>query len=183
MRRLVLRFLQAASVFLNQFCSLCWLIPYQVADDERIVRAIYSPVHLDKKLTRLRSSAYDPPPGTDELSVMRLEYLGTRASKKHARRIENPKKNRTYRGFAVLRVKKIRDFNMSVDDSRQYYSGHADIRLMLDALKNRQANEPLSAADGKRLKDLKDYLLASSRYVPDPKPTSSSWRGGHLDPP
>jgi hypothetical protein len=183
MGRLGRRFLQTVSVFLNQLYSLCWLIPNHVADDERIVRAIYSPVHLDQKLTRLRPSAYEPPPGTDELSVMRLEYLGARASKRHARRIENPQKNRTYRGFAVLRVSRIRATNMSVEDSRQEFCGHADIRLLLDALKNRQAKEPLSATDGKRLKELKDYLLASSKYVADPKPRSSRWTAGLLDPP
>ncbi len=183
MLRLVRRFLRTASTLLNQAFRVCWLIPLHVDDDERIVRAIYSPFHLNKKKTRLTATAYDPYPGTDEISVMRLDYIGTCACKREARKIENPQKKKTYYGFAVLNVGTVRQANMSLTDSRHNFCGHADILFMMDVLKNRQAKEPLSAADGKRLKDLQDHLLASSRYVPDPKPNHWRWTGAPLDPP
>jgi len=181
MVRLLRNLLRAASKSLNQFCKLCWLVPSDVSDDERILRAIYSPHHLDKN--RLRQCAYDPTPSTDEISVMRLEYMGPHACKRKARSFNNPKHKKEYRGFAVLGVSAVRASEMMVVDSRKYYCGHADIRLMIQELRSREGGEPLSAEAGKRFKDLKKYLLSASNYIPDPVPQSSRWKDGKLDPP
>ncbi len=173
------------SKLLSQSFRLCWLVPLGVSADERIVRAIYSPYHVDKKKNRLKHQAYDPTPRTDEISIMRLDYMGSSSCRRKARSIalENAKKE--YCGFAVLRVNAVCNSGMSVVDSRNSYCGHGDIKLLMqELLRNREPNEPLPAETLKRFRDLKDRLLMSSNYVSDPSPTRRGrWRGAPLEPP
>jgi len=169
--------LRTASRFLNPLFSLCSLVPVHAADDERILRAIYSPYHV--KNNRLKHQAYDPTPGTDEISTMRFEYMGARFCKKKAKSFEDPANKKEYRGFAVLKVGRIRNAGMQVLDSRRWYCGHADIKLqMAELTQQRQPQEPLSPQAGKQLKDLKDALLQASNYLPDPDARGDKWKGG-----
>jgi hypothetical protein len=165
-----------------------WLVPVHVSDDERIVRAIYSPYHVKKN--QLKHQAYDPTPKTDEISVMRFEHMGTRSCKSKAKSLEDPPQHRespaqqkVYRGFAVLRTSVVRDSTMEVVDSRRRYCGHADIKLLMPELRTLEPGEPPSAELGKKLKDLKADLLRASSYVPDPNPQRAAWRGANLEPP
>lgn len=172
------------SRFTNQLFRLCWLVPLPVADDERIVRAIYSPYHLDTKKNRLKRQAYDPTPATDEISVMRIEYMGPSSCRRKAQSLENPAKKKEYRGFAVLRVDTVRSSGMEVIDSRIEFCGHADIKLLMEELHKREPNEPLPPEATKSLKDLQERLLSGSTYVGDPSPRHRGrWRGGKLRPP
>jgi hypothetical protein len=157
-------------------------MPVHVADDERILRAIYSPYHLDKK-NNLKHQAYDPTPRTDEVSVMRLEHMGAVLCKRRAKSIENPAQRKAYRGFAVLRTRSVRASQLEVADSRENYSGHADIKFLLAELKAREPGEPLTPEAQKKFKDMKDALLLASNYMPDPNPQTASWQGGKLEPP
>lgn len=157
-------------------------MPVRVADDERILRAIYSPYHLDKK-NNLKHQAYDPTPQTDEVSVMRLEHMGSRLCKRKAKSLENAAQSKVYRGFAVLKTRSVRASQMDVTDSRKNYSGHADIRFLMDELKTREPGEPLAPEAQKRFKDMKAALLLASNYVPDPNPHTVSWQGRRLEPP
>lgn len=181
MQALVRGLARTASKFLNLLFKLCWLVPVHVANDERIVRAIYSPYHVKKN--RLKHQAYDPTPRTDEISVMRLEHMGARLCKRKAKSFENPSVQKVYRGFAVLRTGVVRTADMEVTDSRKHYCGHADIRLLIEELKTLEPNEPPTPETQKRLKDLKDALLDASKYIPDPTPQGAAWRGGKLEPP
>lgn len=182
MLRLARKLLQIASKSLNRLFSRCWLVPSHVSDDERIVRVIYSPYHLDKKKKRLTHYAYDPTPRTDDVSVMRLDHMGARLCKRKALSFENAGK-KEYRGFAVLRVRTVRTSAMDVIDSRRHYCGHADIKFLIEELRTREPGEPLSAEVGKRFRDLKDSLLEASNYLPDSQPRASRWRGPKLEPP
>ena len=182
MARLVRGLLRTVSVLLNQLYSSCLLIPIAVADDERIVRAVFSPMNV--KNNQIKRNFYEPPIPTDELSVMRWEYLGAKASKARAKKIQNPAKGRTYHGLAAFRVGKIRVDDISVVDSRNQFCGHADVHFKIAALKQRrEKNEALPALDGKRLKELQDHLIACSKYYPDPNPARTNWAGGPLSPP
>lgn len=156
-------------------------MPVYVSDDERVLRAIYSPYHV--KNNHLKHQAYNPTPGTDEISVMRIEHMGIRPCKRKAKSFENPAKKKVYRGFAVLRTRTVRASEMDVVDSRNCYSGHADIKLLIDELSTLEPQEPLSAELGKKLKDLKESLLKASNYVADPNPQLAGWRGAKLEPP
>ena len=181
MARLVGVLLREAFKLLNRLFNVCWLIPRQVDDGERIVRAIYSPYHLDKKKRRITREAYEPTPSTDEVSIMRLEHMGTFFCKRKARSFEHSHKK--YQGFAVLRTSAVRASDMDVSDSRQHYCGHGEIRLMVEELRGREPQEPLPPQLGKRVKELKDRLKDSSHYVADPFPNSRWWKGEKLEPP
>jgi hypothetical protein len=156
-------------------------MPVYVSDDERILRAIYSPYHV--KNNQLKHQAYDPTPRTDEISVMRIEHMGPSLCKGKAKSFENLAKKKAYKGFAVLRTRTVRASKMDVIDSRDHYSGHADIKLLMAELYALEPQEPLSAELGKRLKDLKESLLKASNYVVDPNPQLAAWRGDKLEPP
>lgn len=179
MRRLVRTLSRTASRLLNSLFELCWLVPIHVSNDERIVRAIYSPYHLDKN-NRLKSQAYRPPSKKNEISVMRIEHMGIHLCKRKAKSFEKP--DRTYKGFAVLRVGAVRDADLLVVDSRRHFCGHADILFPIEELKALEAGEPLPAELGKKFKDLKDALLAASNYIPDPNTRTPKWEGGKLEP-
>src|SRR5271154_4104737 len=92
-----------ASKLLNRFFNVCWLVPVNVAEDERIIRAIYSPFHVGKN-NKLKHQAYDPTPQTDEISVMRMEHMGAPHCRRKAQLFENLTKKKEYHGLAVLKV-------------------------------------------------------------------------------
>lgn len=153
------------SRLLNEFFKICWLVPSDVGEDERIIRAIYSPYHIDKH-NKLKHQAYDPTPRTDEISTMRLEHMGAPFCRLRAKSMENPDK--VLRGLAVLNVSAIVSNGMQVVDSRQQYCGHADIKLLIAEVANRRHGEPLPPIVGKKFKDLKEQLLKCSTLYIDP---------------
>lgn len=155
------------SKLLNRLAGICWFVPIEVEHDERIIRAIYSPYHVDKH-NRLKHQAYDPTPGTDEVSTMRLEHMGVPLCRSKAKSFQNPTK--LLAGLAVLRVEAVVSEGMGVVDSRRHFCGHADIRFLITELANLKKGEPPSPEVGKRLKDLKNKLVESSTFFNDPRP-------------
>jgi hypothetical protein len=115
--------------------------------------------------------------------MMRLEYLGANSCKRRV--VSSPPKDskKQYFGFAVLSVGIVREGGITVRDSREYYCGHADIKYMMEELKQRVPGEPLPPEINKRLKDFKEYLVKASSYIKDPHPQSKDWRGEKLEPP
>jgi hypothetical protein len=108
---------------------------------------------------------------------MRIEYLGENFCKQKALSFENVAKSKKYQGFTVLRVAKVRAATMDVVDSRHWFCGHADIKLILT-----EPNEPPSAVEGERLKKLKESLLEASKFVPDTDFANLKWTTGRLEP-
>jgi hypothetical protein len=164
-----------ASKLLNQLFKICWLVPVNVAEDERIIRAIYSPFHVDKH-NRLKHQAYDPTPKTDEVSVMRMEHMGASLCRRKAQSFENLPKKKEYRGLAVLKASPLELHGMRILDSRRHFCGHADIHLMIEELATREGGEPLSPEVGKKFKDLKEALVKASTFVTDPQPQLNNRR-------
>jgi hypothetical protein len=144
-----------------------------VENDERLVRAIYSPYHVDKH-SRPKHQAYDPTPGTDEVSTMRLEHMGAGLCRAKARSFQNPKK--VLAGLAVLRVETVKLLGMGVVDSRRHFCGHADIRFLIAELAVAKKGEPPPPEVGKRLKDLKERLVKSSTFFSEAHPNRPNWR-------
>jgi hypothetical protein len=172
------RLSRRASKLLNKLVRLCWLVPVKVEGDERIIRAIYSPHHVDRHNRRLKHQAYDPTPGTDEISTMRLEHMGASFCRKKAKSFQNLRTNppKIMAGLAVLQVATVTAKGMPVVDSRRQYCGHADIKLLIAELLNRQKGEPPPPHIGKKFKDLKDELVKSSTYFSDPNPREKNRR-------
>lgn len=169
------RLLRRASKLLNRTVGICWLVPRNVGGDERIIRAIYTPFHVGSD-NKLKHQAYDPTPTTDEISTMRLEHMGAPFCRRKAKTFENPSKQKVLAGLAVLRVETVVSKGMRVVDSRKYYCGHADIRLLIPELIGHPKGTPLPPEIGKRLKDLKKELIKGSTFFRDPNPDKKNWR-------
>lgn len=150
-------------------------LPTDVADGEKIVRAVKTPYHLNKKKTALDWRAFKPKVGTDDLSVMRLDYLGANACKDKAVEIAAAE----YVGLGVICASSIRVSGSEVLDSRDEFWGHAHIAHGIIV----QPNEPLSAEDNERFTARLKKLARNTAYYPDPQPTSPGWTGPSLEPP
>lgn len=151
-------------------------IPEEVFAKEVIVRAICSPYHL--KDGKVIVAAYHPTPETDEVSVMRHDYMGSDACKAKAKELENPATNKIYEGLAVLSAAQIRSAGCGIKDSRHVYPGHADIKMGIIVPRG----EPPAPEDAKLLLDRKRRLLRFTNYFRDPEPQTINWTGEKLIP-
>lgn len=148
-------------------------IPTEVHDDEPIVRAICSPHHI--KGGKLKISAFKPPKGSKEVSVMRHTYFSANCCKSKGQSLsrsdmEPPKQ---YVGLAVVAALKVRAFGADVKDSRNVFMGHADI-VYLQPAPNGEPLSPEAMLDFNRC--LKG-ICNDARYFPDPDPASAEWEG------
>jgi hypothetical protein len=144
-------------------------IPVPIEGEEGIVRAINN-FHVSDK-GRLKTSAFRPKPGTDDLSVMRHTYLGSDACKTKAKEIvqNNPKVQ--YKGLAIIFAERVRTAGSDVIDSREgNYCGHAHISHGIIVP---PPNEPANPLLVTRLLALRD----SARYCQDPDPLRDTWCG------
>lgn len=74
-------------------------IPLSVSDDEILVRCIGHELYYSLKKERLASTAFMPPSGSNEVSLLRLRYSNADVCKKHAKSIK--KNNYTYCGLSL----------------------------------------------------------------------------------
>jgi hypothetical protein len=148
-------------------------IPVPIADGETIVRGILN-VHLGEK-GKLKSNAFRPKAGTDEVSVMRHGHLGSDACKAKARELAHGQV--TYKGLAVLLAREIRDASSQVLDSREgNYCGHAHISHGFVVPRDEPPESPVNLALGEKLRALRDV----ARYYADPEPPNPAWTGQPL---
>jgi hypothetical protein len=149
--------------------------PLDIANDEAIVRGICSPFHVSSK-GKLKPEAYESPADKDEVSVIRLVWAGANTCKRKAKELEDPRKNKVYTGLAVLSAKHIRDEGADVFDSRNVYSGHADIKYGVTQRKG----VPLPPEVLKQLRSRHKNLASTSEYYPDAFPKLDDWQGPPL---
>lgn len=151
-----------------------------IADEERIVRAICSPYHTQGDV--LLPGAYDPyPVDSDEVSVMRVDWLGADRCKAHGKSLENPANPRKkFAGLAVLLASQIRSTGATVEDSRQVFLGHADIHLGHPTMQRDQ--DPIEPANLKLSRDRRKALAKMARYCKDPNSDAQGWTGESLEP-
>src|ERR1700720_3288577 len=102
--------------------------PREIAPNEPIVRGICSPYHVSSS-GKLKPEAYDPTPDTDEVSILRADWIWPRRTKQRAKRVADPSKKKVYRGLAVLTPHEITTAGAAIVDTREHYRGHADIKL------------------------------------------------------
>jgi hypothetical protein len=144
-------------------------LPMEIAPDEVIVRAIKTPFHIDlkKQPPRLKSQAFRPAPGRDDLSVMRKLHLGNDGCKRKALEIAKD----AYVGLAALRAQEIVDAKAKVRDSREgQFLGHAEIELGMPAPATGQTAAP-------ELMERWQALAEKARFYRDAQPDSPEWTG------
>ena len=156
-------------------------LPKKIFGEEVVVRAIFSPFHLSSEGERLIPAAFDPTPGTDEISIMRESFLGEHCCKRKARELENPKHKKVFTGFAVMVVERIkRDAGCNVEDSRGEFLGHADIRTGIVWPRGR--GKPMDPEMREKSDRISSSLVALSKYIKDPSPAAFRWEGPALMP-
>lgn len=151
-------------------------LPLEVDDSETIVRGVCSPFHVSSK-GKIKPEAFEPTPNSDEVSVMRHDYMGSDACKARAVGLADPAKKKIYKGLAALAVDNVRRQGVGVVDSRVHFEGHADIRLGFRVT----PGEPLPADDLKKLRALTKALANAVTYHEDPDAAAPRWTGRAIE--
>lgn len=149
---------------------------HAVPNDVTIVRAIKTPYHLTGPAkNRLRPAAFRPPPGSNEVSVVRQDHGGD----DYCKQVGSEKLGEGYKGLAGGLVSAtIGAGAASVLDSPEgNYPGHADIIAPRTVPPK---GEVLAAEDAKALTDFCDKLVQAYAYQEDPDLSSREWLGNPL---
>lgn len=148
-------------------------IPNILGEDEKLVRMIFSPFHIDKKNpTKLTPNAFRPPSGIDAVSVNRLFYTTADACKQQGRIMNSESK--TFFGLASIRYKAVLESNAYARASQlEDNPSHADICFGIVLQKGQPAPAEINFA-------LKE-LAAKARYFPDPDREVLEWLGGDVN--
>ena len=147
-------------------------LPDRVADEEKIIRAIFSPHHTNKAGNRVRPAAFRSKPGLDEISVMRHDYMGSHGCKAKALDIEVANGNGVYSGLAVVTASAVRAVGSEVHDSRSEFWGHAHISHGV-VIREREAT---NSRDLERLDERLMALMDHVKFYPD-EDRSPRWNG------
>ena len=148
-------------------------LPLEIASTESIVRAVRSSYFKKGKSwikENLRNSVYKSTRGSDDISVMRHTHLGTDLCKRKAQ--ESFGEN--YCGLLRILAADILGHGAQIEDTRDEFCGHASLRYGVIMPEN---DEPLDAETNRMLDNKITAMINSSRYEPDPDPTSDSWTG------
>jgi hypothetical protein len=148
-------------------------LPLEIADEEKIVRAIFFPQHIDSRKNKLKPAAFRSPPDTDEVSVIRHTYMGSDFCKVKAKGIAHRSPTITYVGLAALRAQEIRATGSTIHDSREEYCGHAHISHGVVLPHDEPLNSELNMVVTERCRALRD----SAHYYTDPNPSADLWGG------
>jgi hypothetical protein len=146
-------------------------IPFEVDNAEAILRAVRHPAHVkDGKRgsgPQLKTAFLKALSGTDDVSVMRLTYMGFESCRARARQMPQ------YIGVATLKVARVRAHASEVIDSREEFMGHAHIAHGV-VLPN---DEPPNSEIQEQLNERIRGILKGVPLIVDPDPTNEAWRG------
>ena len=181
------------------------IVDDEVLDEERLVRCIGHDLYYSRKHGRVTSTAYLPPPGSNEVSLLRSRYATADQCKQHAKSIR--KGNYTYIGLALTAAQDIRSARKHFDTMPVYPDGKAVELLIraspLDENLNPRTSRPVRSTDrglpfhadliynfipvvGKTapnaLKKIAKYLAKNPPTVlyVDAEPEVDEWRGDEL---
>jgi hypothetical protein len=153
-------------------------ISKSIGNDEKIARAIYSPMNLHDKKQTLLPNAFKPPVNSDELSVNRLDYATADFCKKEAKKHSSPENRRSYYGFAILTKKEIIDLNCDIvyspikKPAKDKNLFHSDIKIGYIM----KRGEPPPSEVSKKINDLTKVC----RFYADPNTETEIWSGSQL---
>jgi len=150
-----------------------YCIPLEITGPEKIVRIIFSPSHVKPNGT-LKPAAYRSKSGTDEVSVVRHDYVGADFCKRKGKEMHRPQAQ--YMGLAVTLAADIRRAGSAVHDSREVYLGHAPILhgMILEP------GEPADSQSSLLITERCREIIRLTKYFPDPYLNSESWAGPDL---
>lgn len=151
-------------------------LPEIIGDNEKIIRAIYSPINLHKNKTRLNNNFYRPPADSNEVSVNRFDFTDVVFMKELAKKFQKPESRRIYFGFAMLDALEIRASQLEIIYSPLtepvINKFHADI--IFEHTPKR--GEQLPAEVSYKIRE----LTKKARFYEDPQPEHEDWSGDEL---
>lgn len=144
-------------------------------DSERIARSVFTPLNI-KKDNSLKNNVFRTPSEIDEVSVNRLEFTNADFVKEISKKIENPERDRTYFGIAILNVHEILFSKCAVvyTPKTEPFSNpfHSDIKVGYVP----KRGETLPAEIAYKI----DLLSNKARFYIDPNPAVEDWTGSEL---
>jgi hypothetical protein len=150
------------------FFTIRIYLPSQIDGRERIVRAIFYPLHVERN-GKLKAAAFRPSKGTDEVSVMRRSYLGAHACHRRAQSLGTAEKR--YFGMATTSAAAIQAAGSIVSDSREEFIGHAHISHGIVIPRD----EPPEPEQAKLLRDRIKAIITKTDYIACPNPRGTFW--------
>ena len=152
-------------------------IPKEVADDERILRTIFSPINLNNSKTKISPNAFKSPAGKDEVSVNRFDFTTEDFCKSFSKKIQNPSAGRTYFGFGALKASAIRSTEAWIEYSPILANPqnlfHSDIKIGFV----KEHGQPLPAEYNFKVKKMTEAAILYS----DPDPDAIEWTGEKIE--
>lgn len=158
-------------------------VPDTVADEECLVRNVYTPFHVESKQGGkvLKEAAFIPPKQresqlfSNEISTLRVSYTNVQFCKEHGRRIAS---NRDQIGFAVIKVANLRSIEPLACEvkSTKLMEQEPPLPMHADIIYNftPQSGVPIPH-------QIKQVFKAIARehacFYEDPKPESADWQG------
>ena len=154
------------------------LPPQVIREDEKLVRLIFSPFHLNKARTRLTPNAFRPPPGRDEVSLLRLHFTNADFCRQQGKKMEADDQEKggikEFEGFGLVLYSEILTAQADVKASPLPHNPfHADLFFGCVF----QRGEPLPAELNEKTKRLSDI----ARFYADPEKDAESWKGQELN--
>lgn len=164
---------QKLLTYLSSFRFFKKSLPLLIDNAEKIVRTVYSRINLTKKNV-LKANIFKPPIGSQDISVIRLDYTNVAFCKKKAKKHEKPKSDRSYYGFAILTAAEIRncEFDVVYSPIKGENLFHADIKIGFIPEKGQQLPAQISYKI--------ENLIKLARFYPDPYPKNRKWTGKKL---
>ncbi len=151
-------------------------LPFKIDGEEKILRAVYSPINLTRNKKRLNNGFYKPQAGSDEISVNRLDYTTPTFVKKLALMFENTESRRNYFGFSLLKAFEIREigFDVVYTPLKEPVENpfHSDIKIGYMVERGVQLPSEVSYKIKK--------MTEKSRLYKDLDPNSEEWVGDEL---
>jgi hypothetical protein len=155
-------------------------IPTDIGVNERILRGLFSPMHFDRKKTKLLPSTFYPRPNENGVSVIRLEFTAVERGRAYIRQFETVT-TREYIGFAKILSSQIASLMMNnavitiEHKPEPDCPAHAEIYFFDNGnLVPKIKGEELPADVRYLVKKLCD--LATPVFI-DPRPNSRYWMG------
>ncbi len=150
--------------------AMCCDLPTEIVDEERIVRLVRTPNHVKKN--ELAPAAFRSQAGTDDVSVVRHNYMGSDFCKSKGKEIMAA----AYVGLAVVNAQAIRNTGSSIQDSRDEYCGHAHISHGVILPRDEPPNSEMNLFITERCR----ALVKVATLYRDPAPTKVKWTGPQL---
>lgn len=147
-------------------------IPTVVSNEERLVRFIPSPFHFTKDGKHLRTSAFNPSIGTEEVSVTRLDYSSIERCKELAHKLFSGGKAQ-YCGFGLLNKAIAVECGAKDVISAPVEDNPAHANILLGIVR---PNEAIPS----EIMYILDNLLDKVVFHRDPNPDSPNWNGTSL---